>query len=126
MREAIERAETALFADEQSPLFSWQPDDLAVLAREAGLSGVEVETRRHEDTRRLGNQELRAWVLGRADDAGGAPAPEPHSYAAHLAAELSPEELEELAAGLARALSDRDIAWPTTVAYLSASAGTEQ
>ncbi|MFP4374019.1 MAG: AAA family ATPase [Spirochaetaceae bacterium] len=117
LREAVERAEAGLFADPQSPLFAWQPEDLAKLARGAGLAGATVETREHGDRRRLGEHDLRSWVFGR-ETADGHTDPAPHSYAAYLAAELSPDEREELVAALCAGLCEREIEWRTTVAYL--------
>jgi putative ATPase len=120
LREAVERAEARLFADPESPLFAWQPGDLAELAREAGLETATVETREYADRRRIAEGDLRTWVFGRgAPDAAGAhAAPEPHSYAAHLAAELSAAERERLVSVLCAKLCDGEIDWPTTVAYL--------
>ena len=111
----MERAEARLFADPESPLFAWQPEDLVELAREAGLETATVETREYADRRRIAEDHLRAWVFGR-----GAPdaTPEPHSYAAYLATELSAEEREKLVSVLCAALCDGEIDWPTTVAYL--------
>lgn len=120
LRDAVARAEARLFADEDSPLFAWEPSDLAGLAGEAGLTGATVETAAYEDRRRLGEQELRAWVFGRDAAGGGSAGPQPHSYAAYLAEELSDEEREELVAALCGAVCDREVPWPTTVAYLSA------
>jgi putative ATPase len=129
LREAVERAEARLFADPESPLFAWQPEDLAERAHEAGLTTAEVETLEYADRRRIAEGDLRAWVFGRGGTPEGAArgdaadagygAPQPHSYAAYLAAELSPEEREELVSTLCGALCDREIDWPTTVAYLS-------
>ncbi|NBF41083.1 MAG: AAA family ATPase [Spirochaetes bacterium] len=141
LREAVERAEAQLFADPESPVFAWQPEDLAELARAAGLETAAVETREYADRRRVAESDLRAWVFGRgapqartrggagaatgaagsgtAGAAGSGTAPDPHSYAAYLAAELSAEKREKLVSVLCAALCDREIDWPTTVAYLA-------
>jgi putative ATPase len=127
LQEAVKRAEARLFADPESPLFAWQPEDLAALAREAGLAEARVETRQYADQRRLTEEYLRAWVFGRDRSQqerdgnaarGLAGAAQTHSYAAYLADELSPKEREKLVSALGGVFGREQIEWPTTVAYL--------
>ena len=113
---SVERAEEGLFSDPENHLLSWNAEDLAALARKVGLTDVSVEVRTYEDSRSITEEDLTAWILGRAT----AGSPQPHSYAAHLAAELSGEELETLRRALCSGLCGRETRWATTVAFLAA------
>jgi putative ATPase len=129
--EAAERAEARLFADPENELLGWEAGDLAGLARKAGLEEVSVETREYTDSRTVREEDLRAWVFGRPEHGRAGPPktgradshslrPATHSYASYLAEELTPDELETLFNALCAAFCNRDIEWPTQVAFLTA------
>lgn len=108
-------AEEAIYMRADDPLVSWDADDLAALWEATGLR-VEITSETEITEVRVSAGLLTRWFGDAAVD--GRP-----TYAQHLAAHLSPAEIEQVRALFQRQLLNQTVAWHSRTLYVVARAG---
>ena len=104
---ALAAAEEAIYAS----LRSLSTTDVAELATRAGLVDVAVSPTVVTTSERLARSTVTGWFERGVDGP---------SYADHLAAHLTPDELDEVRAAFIRSLADKDTAWAASYYVLLA------
>lgn len=105
-------AEEAIYARDDDPLVNWDSDDLAALWEGTGLR-VELNSETEITEVRVSAGLLERWFG--TNSADGRP-----TYAQHLAAQLSPAEIEQVRALFQRHLLNQTVAWHSRTVYLVA------
>jgi putative ATPase len=105
-------AEEAIYTRSDDPLVSWDADDLAALWEPTGLH-VELTSETEITEVRVSAALLARWFGDVSTD--GRP-----TYAQHLAAHLTPAEIEEVRALFQRHLLNQTVAWHSRTVYLEA------
>jgi putative ATPase len=104
----LRMAEENAYCDPANDLVNWSHEDLAAACRQAGAREVSVETEQSVDNRRIAEREIALWL---APDS---------AYGNALAAALGPKELARVSEMLRARLVNRDVAWTSTVAFVTA------
>ncbi len=117
-RQRLMEAEETIYAAADDPMVNWDAGDLAAALESAGLSAA-VSTERQASQVRISRAMLERW-FGAALDG------ERPSYAQHLLAALSTDELDQVRQLYGRKLLDQVVAWETMVAYVVAYRGAER
>jgi putative ATPase len=107
-------AEEAIYTRRDDPLVSWDADDLVALWQATGLR-VELTNETEITEVRVSAGLIARWF----DDASTEGRP---TYAQHLAALLTPAEIEQVRALFQRQLLNQTVAWHSRTAYLVARA----
>ena len=114
----LARAEEAIYADPDDPMVNWDGNELSRLAANAGFVSVECQTEEFTAERRVTPDRVARWFGDRG--AKGRP-----SYAARLAAELEPTEIEAVQAVYERQLAGRTVPWKSSTVFLTATCGPQ-
>ncbi|MCB9158541.1 MAG: AAA family ATPase [Caldilineaceae bacterium] len=107
-------AEEAIYAKEADPLVNWDVDDVVAAFAAAGLD-AQTETLDEQTDTQITDNLLARWF--------GAGTPERPSYAAHLARQLSPAEIEQVRDLYTRQLRNQTVAWHGRYLFVVATRG---
>jgi putative ATPase len=107
-------AEEAIYERPDDPMVCWDAPDLVALLEREGLA-VTSDVREMSRDVQVTAAVLRRWFEG--GDAGRL------SYAGHLAARLSTDEVDAVRGAFERQLADRVVAWKSQVLYVVATRG---
>jgi putative ATPase len=113
-------AEEAIYARADDPLTCWDSDELAALWQATALL-VELTPETEVTEVRVSAGLIARWFGDGATAANGAADNRP-TYAQHLAAQLSPAEIEQIRALFQRQLLNQTVAWHSRTLYLVARA----
>jgi putative ATPase len=116
LQSRLHTAEAAIYDQTEDPQVNWDIVDLEAMLHTAGfaLRGA-LSADVQEDERHITAAHLMRWF----SRAGESPRP---SYADHLLAQLTTEELQRVERCFRRQLLDQVVHWHTTIAYVIASA----
>lgn len=118
LTERVRAGEEGIYANTADPMVNWDAPTLQSIFQAAGLSSLEmtVETLTSELT--IGTDQLERW-FALAEGPGRRP-----TFAQHLLHNgpdpINPAELSEVKRLFERQLLGQTVAWPTTIAYLTA------
>ncbi|UCG00242.1 MAG: AAA family ATPase [Spirochaetaceae bacterium] len=105
----LAKAEQAVYTDADNPLVNWSVEHFCGIVENAGLSIMKRDIQRFGDRRTIRPEDIERWF-----------APQDGSYAARVSAFLSPSELQHLRRICEDQLSGREVAWHSTVLFLTA------
>jgi hypothetical protein len=114
LAERLMAAEEAIYTRSDDPLVNWDADDLAALWQASGLQ-VEITAETEITEVRVSAGLLARWFGESNGD--GRP-----TYAQHLAAQLTPAEIEQVRALFQRQLLNQSVAWHSRTLYVVARA----
>lgn len=107
-------AEEAIYTDLADPLVNWEADDLREAAEAGDLQVLDLDVEPHTTEQQITPALLDRWfTLARS---GARP-----SYADHLAAALTADELAAVRALFRRQLTDQTVPWASSVALIVAT-----
>jgi putative ATPase len=112
-------SEEAIYADEGNPMVNWDAGDLEAAFETVGLGRVRARVERHTSEVRITSALLARWFLLPRDPSAG---DQRSSYAQHLLARLTPEEMMLVRALFDRNLRGQVVSWSSFVIYLVAQA----
>ncbi len=105
-------AEEAIYTDKLDPMVNWDTDELRVAFEEAGLV-VEVDEERMLTSMHITPALIERWFA--TTSATNRP-----SYAAHLAKNLTEEEIRVVKELFTRSLLHQTVNWESAIAFLRA------
>ncbi len=122
LRQRLEGAEEQIYSNEYDPLVAWEAEDLQDALGQAGFHDIEVQVEVQTSERLISAETLDRWfALERAatDTPHPAEVGRP-TYAQHLLAQLTADEIAAVHTLFLRQLGGRPVSWQTHLAYASA------
>jgi putative ATPase len=122
LRQRLEQAEEMIYASADDPLVNWGVGDLEDALEQAGFRDIGVQVEMQTAERLINQESLDRWF---ALAPTGASLTRPvhgirPTYAQHLLAQLTADEIMTVQALFRRQVSGRPVAWQTHLAYVSA------
>jgi len=108
-RKKLNKAEETIYTDANNPLVNWSVDDFCGIVENAGFNVLKRDIQRFADRRTIRSEDIERWF-----------APRSGSYGDRASALLSSTELEHLRKICSDQLSGREVAWYSTVLFVSA------
>ncbi len=103
--------EEQLYGARRGELLAWDLPDLEKGAREAGFKNITLETEEIKEQRSIRAADIQRWL---------APGDSPETLGAYLHKNYSSETAEKLIRALEHSLSERTVAWHSTICFLKA------
>ncbi len=114
LRQRLTAAEEAIYANPADDRVNWDAADLEAACVAAGLMHITLSLQEQQGALLITAQQIARWFA--LDGAGQRP-----SYAQHLAALLSPDEIGQVRALYERTLLNQTVSWSTRIALLVAA-----